>query len=613
MEIISKPHQPTLEQSLYISIFLLGFCIRIWGLGAQPLSDNEARWALSAYDLAKGNSVAIGSQVGYSLFTGLLFWIIQGNNFLARFWPALTGSLLILSPYLFRKIIGRNVALIMAVGFALDPILIYSSRMIGSSLPSITFGIFIIGCLINRCWSLAGLFAGLYLLSGTSAAQGLTLLILTGMIYWIIEVKNKKQLILLDRVRLELRENKPGLQKSGMILLIVLLALGTLFFLFPEGLSAILSQVTEFIAQFGKTRSIPYLRILLSLMIYQPILGLFGLIGMARYLLTGLESPSHKGYYQLWILFYISIIALIAVKPGRDMFDLVWISVPFWLWASMEISKSFTAYEKPVMVSIFLALILFIVAGVFWLQITSLNRKLGIVTPSYLELATFAALICLVVLSIWLVASGWSMQVARLGVQWGVLLILGVYVLANIGRIVQLNPALNEIEHQELCYDYPLIGQSSLLNETITELSQIKTGRDDLIDIQVMVDSPAMQWMLRDYAHVTYLPERLSPTIAGGDNSSYPSIFITRQNQSYLSMPAVYRGQDFTWYRNQGWTGILPPRFLNWFILREAPWSDEQIILWAKSDLFPGGSTLIDMGQVEPKINVEPPSSETNP
>jgi hypothetical protein len=608
-----KIRQPTLEQFLYIGIFLIGFCVRIWGLGAQPLSDNEARWALLAFDLAKGNPVALGSQVGYSLLTGLLFWIIQGSDFLARLWPALTGSLLIVSPYFYRRMIGSKVALIIAFGFALDPILIYSSRTVASSLPTITFGIFIIGCLINRYWSLAGLFAGLFLLSGISAVQGIALLVLTGLIYWVIEIKNGRQLIILDWARKELGANKPGLQKASIILLLVLLTLGTLFFLFPEGLSAIFSQVTEYLAQFGQSQSVPYLRILLALWIYQPILCLFSLIGLSRHLIAGLDDPAHKDIYRLWMLYFILALVFIGIKPGRDMFDLVWISMPLWLWASLEISKSFTAQEKPVMVSLFLAIVLLIIMGVFWLQISSLSQTLGIVKLDYLELATFAALICLAALSIWLVATGWSMEIARLGVRWGVLLGLGIYVLANIGSMVKLNPALNEIEHQELCYDFPLTGQSRLLNETIAELSYLKTSRSDLIDIHVMVDSPAMQWALRDYAHVKYLPERLSPINTGMDDTSYPSIFITRQNQAFLSMPAVYRGQDFTWYRRQGWAGILPPKFLNWFIFREAPWLDEQIILWAKSDLFPGSSTVIDMGQVEPEMNIEPPSSENNP
>ena len=101
--------------------------------------------------------------------------------------------------------------------------------------------------------------------------------------------------------------------------------------------------------------------------------------------------------------------------------------------------------------------------------------------------------------------------------------------------------------------------------------------------------------------------------MAGSEKTDYPSLLITELTQESLSIPAVYRGQDFTWYRSQGWTGILPPNFFSWMIFREAEWLDTQIILWANNDLFPGSTTIFDMGQVEPEINIELPSSENNP
>ena len=42
------------ESALFLLAFLIGLAVRLIGLGALPLSDQEATWALQALAVAKG-------------------------------------------------------------------------------------------------------------------------------------------------------------------------------------------------------------------------------------------------------------------------------------------------------------------------------------------------------------------------------------------------------------------------------------------------------------------------------------------------------------------------------------------------------------------------------
>ena len=86
------------ESVLYVIAFILAAALRFIQLGALPLSDTEAQWALQAFKVAQGTRPLLGSQPIYLLPTSLLFFLFGTSNFLARFVPALTGSALILVP-----------------------------------------------------------------------------------------------------------------------------------------------------------------------------------------------------------------------------------------------------------------------------------------------------------------------------------------------------------------------------------------------------------------------------------------------------------------------------------------------------------------------------------
>src|SRR3990170_2270473 len=168
------------EQGLFLLAVALALALRLLRLGAAPLSDYEAEWALRALQVSRGEQAVLGPGPGYALLTGATFFLFGNSNAIARLWPALVGSAVIFLPFILRKQLGRPAALVIAFGLAMDPGLVTSSRLVGGPMLSVSFGLLAIVCGISSKPALAGFFAGIALLSGPAVLHGLLGLAIAG-------------------------------------------------------------------------------------------------------------------------------------------------------------------------------------------------------------------------------------------------------------------------------------------------------------------------------------------------------------------------------------------------------------------------------------------------
>jgi predicted membrane-bound mannosyltransferase len=128
----------TVEVALYILIGMIAAGLRFYALGAQPLQESEAAQALSAWRFLGIGNWELGIDVGYSpfLFLGnvFTFFLLGASNALARWVPALSGTLLSILPYFLRRRLGRSAALFASILLALSPSTLWGDRL--SSLPA---------------------------------------------------------------------------------------------------------------------------------------------------------------------------------------------------------------------------------------------------------------------------------------------------------------------------------------------------------------------------------------------------------------------------------------------------------------------------------------------
>jgi hypothetical protein len=180
-----------------------------------------------------------------------------------------------------------------------------------------------------------------------------------------------------------------------------------------------------------------------------------------------------------------------------------------------------------------------------------------------------------------LIGLGWSSSAAKHGLVWGLIAGLGIYGLANTWWISQSRPN-GELE---LWYPPPAIRQETELLATLNGLSEAETGIPNEIDIAVTSTAPSLRWALRNWQNSRYL--------TGVISGELPAVIISGSEDAAPALAGSYRGQDFAWRINPGWQGALPMDWPRWLVFRDAPQQVEHIILWARSDIFPGGELIL--------------------
>jgi len=558
------------EAWLYALAFLFAIILRFAQLGALPLNDAEAAPALQALQITQGLKPGLDPHPLYILSTAVLFFIYGGGtDFLARFIPALMGSLLVFTPLLFADRIKPRASLVLAFFIALDPGLVALSRQIASPILAIAFLLFALGFYNQKKTRLAGFFAALALLSGPSVWAGILSLAITWAILKGLNSRRSAQ------PSTDVESQSPPPHSSSFILhpsslipfIATFLIAGTLFFIVPNGLSAALASIPTFITGGLTVFSIPAGRLFFSLLIYQPLGILLAIFAILR----GWRTGSSR-IIPLSIWFFVALLFAV-LHPFRQMADLAWALIPLWAMASLELIRNvdiFIEERNEVAGVVFLTAFIWTFA---WLDFSGLT-VLSVESREYImRFWLLIGSLFLLVMSLLLVGAGWSIRIARIGGILGLALAFGILELGGAigaaGLRGQTFPELWWLSEQPI--------HARLLESTVSDVSDWGLGDDHAAAVTIVgVDSPALEWTLRE--RPVFVVEAL-------DASSTPELVITPL-QDNPALSSAYRGQDFAWRQTPLWDVTVPQDWVRWVALREMPTSGETIILWARDDLF---------------------------
>lgn len=578
-------NHPRNEIMLYCLAFLLALAIRLYQLGASPLSDIEAQWALQALSLAHGEPVILGPQPAYLLLTSQLFSIFGNTNFMARLLPALAGSLLVWLPYFFRHWMSDSrwmhwAGVVMAFGLAIDPGLVSLSRQAGSLMPALVFTLLALACLYHRRMVWVGIFAGLALLSGPAFLQGLLIL---GITWSLLRLIGRKPATLpQDESQVESTNDPPPATPvwAGVIaFLLTLLVAGTLFLRVPQGLGALADTLSAYLHSWVTSSGIPVLRLPGAVLIYQTIVLILAIVCVVRGWFATWEEPRQRQ-----LVVGLSVWAAVAffipwIYAGRQVGDMAWVLIPLWALAAIEIGRTLSLKEGRTtrLIAAGLGLLLCLFAVIAWFNLLSVGRYQA---NLLLYWGVIIGALLLGVLAVFLVMAGWSVKAARMGVVGALCVVLGLQLISNTWGI----SVLRQNSVQDLWSIPPSTGQVDLLMNTLSDISVWHTGLRDQLKVVVTVDSPALKWALRNDPYASF------ETFLASTES--PPAVITLKGAEEPRLLQQYRGEDFVWRLYPGWDGVFPPNFINWLAFRKAPLGQDQIILWARVDIFPGdGST----------------------
>ena len=342
---------------------------------------------------------------------------------------------------------------------------------------------------------------------------------------------------------------------------------GTLFFIAPNGISAALASIPAFINTWLIPSDVPPGRLFISLVFYQPLMLLLALLAIIHGWRKG-----NRLIISLSVWFLVSLLLAIFI-PSRQVSYLIWAILPLCALAALELVRNIEIFpEERYEVGGVIFLTAFI--GVFaWLDFAGMVWLPQESREYVMRFWLLIGLLFLLIMSLLLVAAGWSRRIARLGGLWGLALVLGLLGLAGtLGSAGLRGP-----NHPELWWPPSIPMQADLLQATVSDLSEWGLGNDDAAPVVITgLESPALEWTLRDHTVLT---------TTSLDVSSSPYFVIT-PFQTDPVLVSAYRGQDFIWRQNPIWNEALPRDWIRWITLREMPQTGETIILWARDDLF---------------------------
>ncbi|MBI2333739.1 MAG: hypothetical protein HYU84_16570 [Chloroflexi bacterium] len=569
------------EGWLYALAFFIALGVRFIGLGSIPLTDAEAAPALQALRISQSASPALDPHPLYILSTSILFLLYGGGtNFLARFIPALFGSLLVLAPLLFDNRLKPRPSLLLALFLALDPGMVAISRQIASPILAITLLAFTAGFINKNKPTLAAITAALALLSGPSIWFGLLGIGITFAISKLLarrteqpseETSNEKQEMSnegreISDIKRSLFTLHPSREAFIPFITVFLLA-GTLFFTAPAGIGAAFSSIPAFINKWTLSSNITQGMLTTSLLVYQPFALLLAVIALIRGWAGGLRR-----IVILSIWFFVGLLLTIFL-PARQMADLAWALIPLNALAALELARHFTVFpdeRRETAGVITLTVFIWVFA---WLGMAGINW-LAIDTPNYrAQAGMLIGSLFLLMVSLVLVAAGWSIRIARIGGVWGMAICLGILSLGGLFG----STGLRGSNFPELWWLPNIPAQADLLRETVSQVSELGRGNDYTATVAIMgVDSPAIEWALRE--NPVQVVDSLGVT-------STPDFVITSYEMN-PELVSAYRGQDFVWRQTPSWDITPLGGWIRWVALRQMPQGQEVIILWARSDLF---------------------------
>lgn len=612
----------SVERLLYGVAIAVGLWLRLWALGAQPLSTWEASNSWPAWLVANGLAVADAPTPNSALYYGLqwlLFWSGVNSDGGARFFSALAGVALIVLPWWWRGLLGRRVALIAAYLIAIDAWLLGFSRMADGAIISLALGLLTLVALSKivkrpqaEQWKqVAAVSFGLLVVSGPMGWNLIPVVVWWG---WVLRGA-------LGEARLW--DRKWLVWAGGTAI-----AGATFFLARLDGLGWIASGTSVWLSQFDGRLPGPLLPLITGgydigwawarLWADAPLLLPLGIGGLGVVVLRVLHSDANdaasRNIFYLcggWLVWG----SVLVLLPGRGPLALPMLGLPLLILSAYGLDALMTHVPSDVdwreMGAVMLTLTILLVSGILWLAALLASR-------SYDPVLAQATLVIFGLVVAILVAFGlWANRrdAAWVGATVFSLLLL-LFTIRGAWRLSFSN-VLSEPAGWQTTVAHPEV---RLLAEDMETLSAHREGDPYQVPVQVQVAAYATQddravparpdpivgWELRNMRNLTWVT---SPLVAE-DANPLPLVVTPATldgETAQLDVPKNYAGSRYhvdawwlpvtlaeeevvlppeteaSWSRK--WLASVQP-WWRWLVYREAtqPPQNRDLILWAPMD-----------------------------
>lgn len=553
----------------YSLLLLLAVILRFNQLSNPMLGEREAAIALQAAGSQTGLSGELPGTSGITALLGLVFFVLGKNEFTARLLPAIFGSLLIFAPLLFRKELGDKTVILLSILFMFDPGFVAFSRHVDGAIITVCGFLFAVGFVLHRRYGFAGIAAGFALLGSSVLWPGV---LASGLAFWLTySTKNSRASSGSVETVPPVAFEKNDLINAGLALILTVGLVGSLFFTRLIGIAAPILNLTAYFAGWLTSTEISPFLILFSFILYQPFILIAGLVEGLRTVRSG---DRMNAFLMRW--FYLAVL-LMLIYPSRGMDSILFAYIPLLVLAARCILRIIESLEQPDIPAWGQMVLVILLVPFSWMNILAIQFPIDGEEEPLRLLASAGALGLLIVAS-FLIRMGWPPRQGKTGLWMGLAVLIAIFTFSTAWR----SAGLGKHPEAELWNYDGITDQMDLLQKTAGDLSEWNVSSREGINIVLLnYSSHALEWSLKDFTSVS--KDSSLP------NLSNPAIVITA-DEDVPSLAQAYRGQDFVLNKKTSWPLIMPEEWIKWYAFRELPQETHQVILWARTDLFPGAA-----------------------
>lgn len=606
----------------YLLIIVLALVLRVAELDRVPLTGEEARQGLAAWRALHpefpGSQITPESPLLF-LLHGIGFSIFGASEFSVRIATALAGVGLVISPLLFRPLLGAARALLFSALLLFSPVLLASSRFDSPVIWSTLLAVLALWSLW-RFWDASQ--PRFALLATALAAAMIFLADPTG---WVLAlILGAAGMVAVSWARLEPLEDDISpvvrsrtaawpLRASLYTAVGTVILVSTAMLLYLPGLGNIselvLSGVRGLVTPLAGT---PPFFPLLTALFYEPITVVFGLVaillavrsgalrmidrffiswlafGLAAGLLYRGAGPDHA----LWIIVPLtglaSSLTLALLEDERHPF----LDVPWWGKWVLALGTAGLLAIFTFNVQILSRSIVQVPNGSLATVLEALPNAISAVIEAWqsgqqARVVGDAGNIIWVLLSILLFVFGyfftvtlWGNRAALRGAALGVLAFACVTSLGS-GWGVSVTDAANPVE---LWHTEATGRETALLASTLTELTQRESGGFRQMPISAMAaDDSILAWLIRDYIDVRF--------ISDVSEARAQEIVLLPALAELPDLGGAYVGQDFIISRGWNTSSLEGFDFIPWWLHRRTrvpALPTQTVVLWLRQDIYDG-------------------------
>ena len=596
----------SVEFIAYAGLILLALVLRFAQLDAVPLTNAEARQALAAWRVVQpdvpGSAIVPESPLLFLLHS-FSFTILGGSEFSARFWTALGGIGLILTPLLFRNLLGRGRAFILSVLLTFSPVLLVASRTDSAVVWTVLAGVLALWALWRYAESAQSGFAvlatilivSMIFLTDPTGLVFVFILVGAGIFaFWITPRETLDETpspaATISSVARERFQTWPW--QTGLIIAVLIVALvSTLFMLYPAGFSAVSGLLGAFVRGLTTPRpNTPFLFPLLISLFYEPVVIVLGLVSVVwlvrRDALTFVER-----FFIGWVIF--AILASVAYA-GTGPEHALWIVLPLAGLASSLIAGLLARTEHPLWWDVPLwskwvvMLVSIALLGMFSIHIQAFARALIASPEGTFQLlnANTASVVWVIisllfmVIGFFLASSIWGLDTT---VQGAALALVAFGLVTSLGSGWRA-AAVTVDNPVELWNRQPISEDMFLLRQTLNDVADRQTNGFPKIPIMALVPEDGVAaWELRDYVNTQFITDV-------GDAKAQEIVLLPQSNEP-PNLGGNYVGSKYDVSADWSPQSVQFADLLAWWLQRKTRLPTTPVntlVLWLRQDIYNG-------------------------